>query len=264
MSNPLPKIQLSEAQLRQYREDGYVVLGRVLTDDQLEGLRREEARFRANAPVNPAQKNQTLFFSQVCPYSEVVRSVGTTGAHLDAMEQLVGPDLMLWFTQFVTKMPDGDSGKSEFPWHQDNGYISIEPANNVTVWIALDDVDTRNGCVWVDPKSHLKGLLPHKKKSADSWFLEIKVDGDGIPAVLKAGEAVAFTGLTLHRSKLNHTDRPRRAFFFEYCDPASVAVSLVDNPDNAAAAPRSPVIRRAGTWLVRGQLPLPPNNKFEV
>ncbi|SDS18519.1 phytanoyl-CoA dioxygenase family protein [Opitutus sp. GAS368] len=264
MPTPLPKTKLNETQLRQFRDEGYVILGRVLSDEQLEGLRGEEARFRANAQVGKDQKNQTLFFSQVGPYSQIVRQVGLEGAHLDALEQLIGPNLMLWYTQFVTKMPDGESGKSEFPWHQDNGYISIEPANNVTVWIALDDVDTRNGCVWVDPKSHLQGLLPHKKKSADSWFLEIKVAGDGVPAVLKAGEAVAFTGLTLHRSKLNHTDRPRRAFFFEYCDPASVAVSLVDHSGDPASAPRSPVIRRAGTWLARGQLPLPPNNKFEA
>jgi phytanoyl-CoA hydroxylase len=264
MNSSSPQVRLTEAQLKQYREEGYVVLGRVLSDSDLAELRREEARFRANANIPEGQKNQTLFFSQVCPYSDVVRRVGTTGAQLDAMEQLIGPNLMLWYTQFVTKMPDGTTGKSEFPWHQDNGYVSIEPANNVTVWIALDDVDTRNGCVWVDPKSHLKGLLPHKKKSADSWFLEIKVEGDGVPAVLKAGEAVAFTGLTLHRSKLNHTDQARRAFFFEYCDPTSVAIPMGEHHDNTAAAPRTPVIRRAGTWLARGQLPLPPNNKFEV
>lgn len=264
MSSSLSPLKLTDAQLRQYRDDGYVVLGRVLNDAQLEALRAEESRFRGNLRLSEAQKSQTLFFSQVCPYSEVVRRVGTSGAHLDPLEQLIGPNLMLWYTQFVTKMPDGASGKSEFPWHQDNGYVSIEPATNVTVWIALDDVDTRNGCVWVDPKSHRRGLLPHRKKSADSWFLEIKVEGDGIPAILKAGEAVAFTGLTLHRSKLNHTDQPRRAFFFEYCDPASVAVPMGDHHDDPAAAPRTPVIRRPGTWLARGQLPLPPDNKFET
>lgn len=258
------KLKLTEQQVRQYRSDGYVILGKILSDADLEALRAEEARFRANLQLTDGQKAQTLFFSQVCPYSETVRRVGTTGAHLDQVAQLVGPDLMLWFTQFVTKMPDGASGKSEFPWHQDNGYVSIEPATNVTVWVALDDVDTENGCVWVDPKSHERGLLPHRRKSADSWFLEIKVEGDGIPAVLKAGEAIAFTGLTLHRSKLNHTNKPRRAFFFEYCDPASIAVPLGEHQDNPSAAPRTPVIRRAGTWLARGQLPLPPNNKFEI
>jgi phytanoyl-CoA hydroxylase len=255
MSPPPGEVRLNEAQLRQYREEGYALLGRVLTDTDLDDLRREEARFRENAKIPEAQKNQTLFFNQVCPFSEPVRRIGTTGAHLGAMEQLVGPNLMLWFTQFVTKMPDGNSGKSEFPWHQDNGYIAIEPATNVTLWIALDDVDTENGCVWILPRSHLKGLLSHQKKSADSWFLELKVEGDGVPANMKAGEGVAFTGLTLHRSKLNKSGHARRAFFFEYCDPASVAIPTgVDD----GSPGRIPVVKREGTWVVRGQAPLPP------
>lgn len=248
---------LSAAQLKQFAEDGFTFLGRVLDDSDLSVLRKEEARFRQNAHIAADQKNRTLFFSQVCPYSEDVRKVGTTGTHLDAIEQLIGPNLMLWYTQFVTKMPDGETGKSEFPWHQDNGYVGIEPPRNVTVWVALDDVDTENGCVWVMPKSHLNGLLPHKRKAADSWFLELKVEGDGIPAIMKAGEGIAFTGLTLHRSKLNRTGNARRAFFFEYCDPDADAVEMGKAVDGRPAE-RSPVVERPGTWLVRGQLPLKP------
>jgi hypothetical protein len=255
MSPIPPEISLSEAQLLQFREEGYVLLGRVLTDIDLDELRSEEARFRENAKISEAQKNQTLFFSQVCPYSEPVRRIATAGVHLGSMKQLIGPNLMLWFTQFVTKMPDGNSGKSEFPWHQDNGYIAIEPATNITVWIALDDVNTENGCVWILPRSHLKGLLSHKKKSADSWFLELKVEGEGVPAIMKAGEAVAFTGLTLHRSKLNRSSQARRAFFFEYCDPSSVAIT-VDAKDGARHG--TPVVKREETWVVRGEAPLPP------
>ena len=46
----------------------------------------------------------------------------------------------------------------------------------------------------------------------------MNVEGDGVPAILRAGEAVVFTGLTLHRSKFNRTDKPRRALFLEYAD----------------------------------------------
>lgn len=255
MSPIPPETSLDEGRLRQFQDEGYAFLGRVLTDTQLNELRGEEARFRENAKIPEAKKNQTLFFSQVCPYSEAVRRIGTTGVHLGAMKQLIGPNLMLWFTQFVTKMPDGNSGKSEFPWHQDNGYVAIEPATNITVWIALDDVNTDNGCVWIVPRSHRKGLLKHKKKSADSWFLELSVEGDGVPAIMKAGEGVAFTGLSLHRSKLNRTSQPRRAFFFEYCDPSSMAITT-DSKDGAQSG--TPVARREGTWVVNGAAPLPP------
>lgn len=236
--------------LTQYREEGYTVIGRVLDDALLAAMREEEARIREFEPYEP---HATVFRSQLAPYSEVVRQVVTLPTLVSAATQLVGPNVCLWYNQFVTKMPDGDSGKSAFPWHQDNGYAAIEPATNVTIWIALDDVDTENGCVWVQPYSHERGLLDHRSASADSWHLTLDVEGDGVPAVLKAGEAVAFTGLTLHRSKLNHSQQPRRGFFVEYADPAATYYRHHD-PDQPAPLP---VVQSPDTWLVAGQLPWP-------
>lgn len=78
------------------------------------------------------------------------------------------------------------------------------------------------------------------------WRMEVKVEGDGVPAIMRAGEAIAFTGLTLHRSKLNLTDKPRRAFFMEYCTaPAHFS------KDGA------PVFHSPDAWIVSGQLPWP-------
>ena len=68
------------------------------------------------------------------------------------------------------------------------------------------------------------------------------LEGDGIPLILKAGEGVAFTGLTLHRSKLNLTDAPRRAFFMQYVD----ANGTVGN-DNV------PVVDKPMTYVVSGE-----------
>ena len=238
---------LTEPQLTQYRDEGYTLLGPILSDDDLTMLRAEEARFRK--PIGADEI--TIFRSQVAHYSEGVRRLATQGRCVAFARTLVGADaLCLFFNQFVTKLPDGDSGKSIFPWHQDNGYVSLEPATNVTIWIALDDVNTENGCVYVLPESHKKGLLSHKSKSPDSWHLEVPVSGEGVPAILKAGEAIAFTGLTLHRSLLNHTDRPRRAFFLEYADAAAT--------QQEGNGPKTPLTADGQTWLVAGQLPWPP------
>ncbi len=213
-------------------------------------MREEEARFRNFEPYEP---HTTIFRSQLTAYSSVIRQVVTSPALVSAATQLVGPNLSLWFNQFVTKMPDGDAGKSAFPWHQDNGYASLEPATNVTFWIALDDVDTENGCVWVQPGSHKLGLLDHRRANTDNWHLTLDVEGDGLPAVLKAGEAVAFTGLTLHRSKLNHSQLPRRGFFIEYADPAATYYRQQD-PNQTEP---TPISQEPQTWLVAGQLPWP-------
>ena len=235
---------LSEAELKQYKDEGYVVLGRIMDTPTLATFRAEELRFRGQ------ESTGTIFRNQVAHYSAAVREYITTGPQIPMAQQLVQTsNLAVWFTQFVTKMPDAASGKTEFPWHQDNGYVAIEPATNVTIWVALDDVDIRNGCVWVMPRSHVHGLLEHRPKSADSWHLTLDAEGDGVPAILKAGTAVAFTGLTLHRSKLNHTDEARRAFFMEYADVACTF--------QRSGQERLSILKESYTWVVAGQAAWP-------
>jgi hypothetical protein len=200
---------LSQSELQQYRDQGWVALGPMMDQATLDAIRREEARFRGD----PAGE-LTIFRGQLSHYSEPVRRYVTTGPQVQFASQLIAsPNIAIWFNQFVTKLPDAASGKSEFSWHQDNGYVAIEPATNVTIWIALDDVDTRNGCVWVVPASHTHGVLEHKARSADSWHLTLDVQGDGIPAILKAGEAVADTASLANNlpPRLEVVSQPRGA-----------------------------------------------------
>jgi len=221
------KPSLTESQVASYWEQGYLLAGRLLDDRELEALRGEEARFRGyvqysladNKTVFP-DKTSTIFRNQLANYSEPLREVYLRGRHIPAMRQIIGPTVCGLFNQFVTKLPDKNVQTAEFPWHQDNGYGDNEITTNVTIWCALDDVDERNGCVWVVPGSHKLGLLDHKS-TGTSWHLTVKAPNDGIPVPLKAGEAVVFSGLTLHRSLANHTDRPRRAFFMQYGDYAA-------------------------------------------
>lgn len=211
-----------------FQRDGFVHLGRVLDQAHLQEIRAEEARLRQDLEVDPYARARTIFINNVCWRSEPVRRFCQQGRHLDQVQQLLGADLLLWWTQFVTKMPEDQQASSVFPWHQDCGYLDIMPSP-VTVWIALDDVDLRNGCIWVMPGSHHGGLLPHGKVSADSWHLTVAVAGEGQAVPLAAGEAVAFTGHTLHRSLANHTGQARRAFFCEYAT-ASARESLTHRP----------------------------------
>ena len=205
--------QLSEAAILAYRAEGYCRLGRILDDPTLAILRHEELRFRQH------NDQGTRFRSRVHYASSAVRATSFSGPHLAQVIQLLGPDIAFQWMQFVTKMPAAEGLDSAFPWHQDCGYMDINPTP-LTIWVALDDVDEQNGCVWVVPRSHTNGLLAHTKASAESWHLTVPVSEAGIPVPLRAGEAVAFTGYTLHRSLSNKTQLPRRAFFLEYA-PAS-------------------------------------------
>ena len=237
---------LTETQLAQYGRDGYVTLGRILTESQLAGLREAEARLRAVPMAHDGAKALTVFRHLVAAHEPMVSEVGAGGRHIPLLQQLIGENVVFWYTQFVTKLTDEGTGTATFPWHQDNGYASVEPCTNVTVWIALDDVDERNGCVWVMPGSHLNGILPHANATPDSWHLSVQVEGNGIPAILKAGEAIAFHGNTLHRSLANHTAAIRRGFFMQYAD--ANAVHQID---------KKPLVERPHTWVVAGRATYP-------
>ena len=217
-----------------------MLLGEVLTPEQVQILRD----ILADLPARPEDKG-TLFFTQLRDQIPPLMEFAANGPHVEAMAQLIGPNLRCWFDQFVVKPPHED--KAEFPWHQDNGYNAPRPDNNVTVWVALDDVTTENGCVWVVPGSHKKGLIPHERKSEASWHIEVNVEGNGTPVPLSAGHAVAFTGYTLHRSLGNKTEGSRRAFFLEYCDADATfsdGTPVNDGPSEGMfRGGQSPVIR---------------------
>ena len=245
---------LNATQLAQYHQDGYVALGRILDDQQLAGLRAAEARLRAVPMAHDGAKALTVFRHLVAAHEPMVREVGAWGSHIPLTQQLIGDNVVFWYTQFVTKRTDEGAGvgtgagtaAATFPWHQDNGYASVEPCTNVTVWVALDDVDECNGCVWVMPGSHLNGILPHANATPDSWHLSVQVEGNGIPAILKAGEAIAFHGNTLHRSLANHTTSVRRGFFMQYAD--ANAVHQID---------KKPLVERPHAWVVAGRATYP-------
>jgi len=52
-------------------------------------------------------------------------------------------------------------GTGEKRWHADQAYFRLRPSRVFAYWIALDDTDEENGCMFVQPGSHQRGLLPH-------------------------------------------------------------------------------------------------------
>src|ERR1044071_2395679 len=65
---------------------------------------------------------------------------------VDLLTALIGPDVRLYWDQSVYKQPETPK---EFPWHQDNGYTPVIPAQYYTCWLALTDATIDNGCIWV-------------------------------------------------------------------------------------------------------------------
>ena len=233
---------LTLEQVADYRRDGFVLLGAVIDADGIAELCEEERRFRPRLP-DAAGANRTLLVrTQLCHRSEPVRRFATAGPQVAMVADLLGPDVCLTHQQFIAKLPDDPATTSEISFHQDNGYGRLDPPTDVTVWVALHDTDEHNGCLSVIPGSHELGVAAHGQSDVNPYLRQTDADADrAVNLPMKAGEAVAFTGQTLHASGPNHTDHERVAMFVRYCEPH---VIMADEG--------RPVLDDPHSWMVLG------------
>jgi len=138
---------------------------------------------------------------------------------LDSVEDLLGPNILLYNATFIIKEPHSDAHVS---WHQDLTYWGFNDDKQVSAWVALSNATNENGCMHMVPGSHSNGQLPHSitEDSNNVLYLGQKVEGisdDQSRCVsLKAGEASLHHGWTLHTSHPNRTDERRIGLNFNY------------------------------------------------
>ncbi|MCW5772925.1 MAG: phytanoyl-CoA dioxygenase family protein [Rhodospirillaceae bacterium] len=125
---------------------------------------------------------------------------------LDAVEDLLGPDLLCWTTNFFIKEPRDPGFVS---WHQDSTYWGLEPHDVVTAWLALSEAPVESGAMKFLPGSHTQDQLPHTDTYHEHNLLtrgqEVAVAVDeklAIDVPLRAGE------MSLHHIKLVHGSKP--------------------------------------------------------
>ena len=132
---------------------------------------------------------------------------------LDMVEQLIGPDLILWGVTIFGK-PAG-VGKIT-PWHQDGDYYPIEPLETLTVWISLDGSTPEQGCMRFIPGSHRDHkIYAHHFEHRDDYTLAQVIDDDQVDLglardiVLEAGQISLHDVYLVHGSGANHSDKRR-------------------------------------------------------
>ncbi|MCX6044681.1 MAG: phytanoyl-CoA dioxygenase family protein, partial [Chloroflexi bacterium] len=108
------------------------------------------------------------------------------------------------------------------PWHQDIGEgWGLDRNPIITVWTALDDATVANGCMQIVPGSHQLGVLNPQHFVTEADQAKYTQESAVIDLEVAAGEAVLLHNFLLHRSGVNHTASPRRAFSVAYMDAAT-------------------------------------------
>lgn len=158
---------------------------------------------------------------------------------LDVVEAIIGPDIELWkWGQCIYRQPDSGVPKS---LHQDEYYFEHKHQSTVAVLSYAIDVDMQNSPLMVVPGSHKLGLIDHVNDEWAGFALEDNSWWDrAIPITGQAGDAIFFTGATIHGSPANRSDRPRPVFIQRYRradDFCIIDVANIADRANAAANP---------------------------
>jgi len=143
---------------------------------------------------------------------------------LDAVEEVLGPDLLLAGTLVFCKYPRDPAFVA---WHQDNYYSNWHLTPSASAWIALRDSTIENGCMRVVPGSHREGVLPHEEKRNANNLLqqgqEIQVEvneADAVEVVLREGEMSLHHSAIIHGSRPNGSDTQRLGFIARFVTSA--------------------------------------------
>ena len=212
---------LTQQQVEQYWRDGFVPKIRVMSreDDERARAALEDYEQRTGGPLrgNLRHKAHLLF-----PFlSEIVRN----NRILDAIEDLYGPNLFCWTSNFFIKEARNPAFVS---WHQDATYWGLSAPDVVSAWVALTPSNRANGAMGVMPGSQRKEQLPHRDTFDKNNLLtrgqEIAVEVDESKAFyldLEPGEASLHHVLLVHGSPPNPSDDRRIGFAIRYV-PTSV------------------------------------------
>ena len=243
-----PSLRLTEAERKAWEDDGFFLRERAFPEDELDDLRAGAERVVAIAMREPQRPDADYaidgnrYLDAAGATIQLEHREGSTTVrviepfhHLDPrfdavlddpritepMRDLVGQEWIALFTDKLNlKRPREGSG---FRFHQDSPYWAFDCGHLdrlPNVMVLLDDASPENGCLYVVRGSHRAGLLPGQEGEGTlgPLFTDPRAFDErlAVPAAAPAGSLLFFSPHTVHGSKPNASDLPRRVFVLTY------------------------------------------------
>lgn len=209
-----------------YDNRGYYFPIRVFDDARAASLRDAFLKYieeRSDELKALPPREHYCVLSETHTFLPWVYSIASHPAVLDAISEILGPNVLIWSSRWFSKMP-GD--KTYVSWHQDATYWGMNPLKVTTAWIALSDSIPENGCLRVVPETHKQAFLPQIETYAPDNALtrgqEIAVQVEeqrAVDVALHPGEMSLHHVLIVHGSKPNTSDKPRIGIAVRYVAP---------------------------------------------
>ena len=237
-------IQFSEQQHQQFMEQGYLNLGRLLDDSALTTLQQRiddimlgklpyptmhfqldgaTGEYKNLPPDSPGHKGATLQYRRITGLEEDPLFLAYIQHPLirSLTRRYIGEDVSIFRAMFMNKPAHHGT---VLPWHQDIGEgWGLDRNPIITIWTALDNATVANGCMQIVPGSHKLGVLNPQHFVTEADQARYTREQDVIDLEVAAGEAILLHNFMLHRSGVNRTAIPRRAFSVAYMEAATRA-----------------------------------------
>lgn len=196
--------------------DGYVTGLQVLTTDEalLHRGHLERAEHNLGGSLHYLNKVHTTLKS---PFD-----LATHPTIVDAVESIIGPDILLYNCTFIIKEPRTATFVS---WHQDLTYWGLTGGEQVSAWLALSPATELSGCMQMIPGSHKWGQFEQSTgNDPDNVLLQSQTihnvdERTATLCPLNASEASLHHGWTVHCSKPNQSNDRRIGLNIQYVTP---------------------------------------------
>lgn len=220
-------ITLADNEVRFYKNEGYLYLPGLIEREQALKIAQEVVKIVTGAMNVPqeqlshakAQDDRLRQTTQYLAGGGVDAMVNSPALCAIAAQLMEGPSSV--YMPFTAVKSGGGGGK--FHFHQDNQYTRYtDGMKGINIWFALCDMTPENGCLQVVPRSHLRGTL--SRQSGDASTGPVKSDHadfldapqDFLPVRMRAGDAIAFSRITVHGSGPNNTFAPRLGYAVQF------------------------------------------------
>jgi phytanoyl-CoA hydroxylase len=221
-----------------YHEKGYLIVGKALSQHVVESLCNEalqiclEKRGEIAGAEELGQLDAESLLRKIIaihfPHklSDVLGEMLAHPIIIDTLTQIIGPNVKCMQSMFFVK----HAGRPGQAWHQDEKFIPTRDRSLTGVWIALDKASVENGCLWVVPGSHKRGVIWPTRVHASTEFDHTEesfgypyAEAEAIPVELEPGSILFFDGYLLHKSNKNVTESgSRRSYVCHYMNADSM------------------------------------------
>ena len=218
---------LTTTQITKYHQDGYTVCPNFLSPDEVAQLTAETEKIISGntlanhdtkrlemEPNQPAEGTKVRRLYEPCTHYPPFRTLAESEKLLDAVEDLIGSNLLFHYSKLNMKPPEIGS---VVEWHQDLSYYPLTNRDSLAVLFYLDDADVENGCLQMLPGRHEGDMLAHTREGYFQGKATEAVDSSEAELVEgKAGTVIFMHCMTPHASTTNRSNRPRRTLILSY------------------------------------------------